>query len=314
MSKNEESKLFHGMAILSASLLFCSFLSLDISAAAAELESTAVVPAEPLDPPWPNIAIVALNDSPCPYNNGAAFGGSGDTYIHGGIFTNGCLTGNGNNFDVIVDDGYIRYVGGFHGYNNFDPDPEQVNIPITEIVDLEEVIQAECAKLPFYPPASYKQTTEQTILYPGNYLGPSFIDGNTELIPGLYCVTEDITIDAGESVVGSDVTIFLQGGNVTINGGALLNLSAPKREVGPLNIFRHLLFYVTQGDITWGCGSGQYAEGRVYAPMGDIQVSGNFGYGAVTLNTQFVGWNVEVTGNSIIDIMPYFLEDFVDSD
>ena len=318
MRKNEESKRIHYLAILVSILLFCSLLLLDISSAAAEPGSKGVEAVEPVNPPWPKDAIVALNDGLCDGNlNGAFFGGSGDTFVmKGGIFTNGCLRGNGSYYFVYVDHGYVRYVGGTSGPLNFDPDPEQVNIPITEIVDLAEVIQAECDKLPFYPAVSPIRSAEQTILYPGNYLGSNFIDGATELKPGLYCVTGNIAINADDHVTGTDVTIFLTGGSVSINGGASLVLSAPQQEIGPLNIFRHLLFYVKEGNVTWNSGSDHHAAGRVYVPEGKIALSGNSALGATFLNTQFVGWNVEVTGNATIEIFPEFLDDplpFVES-
>lgn len=316
MKKNDRSNFAQGLAAFFCILAICSLLLVDLSFVQAASQAQAAGNVEPLDPPWPTDAIVALNDGPCGGDNGAAFGGSGDTHISdGGIFTNGCLSGNGSAFDVYVDNGHVRYVGGFAGSENFTPDPEQVNTPITEIVDLVEVIQAECDKLPFYPAVSPIRSAEQTILYPGNYLGSNFIDGNTELKPGLYCVTGNIAINADDHVTGTDVTIFLTGGSVSINGGASLVLSAPQQEIGPLNIFRHLLFYVTEGDVIWNGGFSQYAVGRVYAPEGKITLNGVNVMGLVLL-TQFVGWNVEVYGNAEIDIMPYFLDDplpFVDS-
>jgi hypothetical protein len=310
MTKKYKLNLVRSLAALFSVLVFCSLLFLDLPFAWAASVDQGAGNVEPLDPPWPSDAIVALNDGPCGGGNGASFGGSGDTIIYdGGIFTNGCLSGNGNNFDVIVENGYVRYVGDFHGSNNFDPDPEQVNIPIMVFVDLVEVIQAECDKLPSHPARSPIRSSIQTILYPGNYLGSNFIVGDTELKPGLYCVTGNIAIDAGEQVTGAEVTIFLTGGSVWISGGTSLNLSAPRQEIGPLNIFTHLLFYVTEGNVTWNSGSEHQAVGRVYAPQGKITLSGNSAQGVTQLNIQLVGWNVEVTGNSTINILPGFLDD-----
>jgi hypothetical protein len=317
MGKNEESKRIHYLAMLVSILLFCSLMLLDISSAAAELGRKGVEAVELLDPPWPKDAIVALNNGECGGHNGAVFGGTGDTYINpGGIFTNGCLAGNGSAYQVIVDYGYVRYVGQFSGSENFDPNPEKVLLPITWTVDLVKDIRAECAKLPDYKLENSTPHVEQTTLYPGNYPGLSFGDGDWILMPGLYCVAGDITVAPSAMLEGDSVTLFVIGGDVSINGGALLALSAPRQKTGTLNIFTHLLFYVTEGNVTWTGGSDQHAYGRVYAPQGKITLSGNSSLGATFLNVQLVGWNVEVTGSSEIEILPGFLDDplpFVES-
>jgi hypothetical protein len=310
MGKNEESKRIHYLAMLVSILLFCSLMLLDISSAAAELGSKGVEAVEPLNPPWPNDAIVALNNGECGGYNGAVFGGTGVTIISsGGIFTNGCLAGIGNNYDVIVTNSTIRYVGGFWGSNNFDPDPEQVYEPITEFVDLVDVIQTECDKLPDFKADISPRHIEQTILYPGNYPGLSFGDGDWTLMPGLYCVTGNVYINAYANVQAESVTLFVIAGDVSINGDPSLVLSAPQQEIGPLNIFTHLLFYVAEGNVTWNSGSDHHAAGRVYAPQGKITLSGNSSLGATFLNVQLAGWNVEVTGSSEIEILPGFLDD-----
>lgn len=290
------------VSTLILSLLLCS----DVAQAGKGIEVV-----EPVFPPWPKDAMVALNDAACDGNqNGAIFGGSGDTYImKSSIFTNGCLRGNGDQYMVAVRNGAVRYVGGQSGPMNFQPAPIQASTPITETVDLVNIIQAECDKLPVYPRIRSTRLYDQTIIYPGNYTGDQLPDGEWKMMPGLYCVTGDMNFTANDHVVAENVTIFLHGGSIYVNGNAELLFSAPRQEVGPLNIFTHLLFYLTEGDLIWNASSQQSAAGRIYAPLGRIVVNGSSAE-RITLHTQLIGWNVEITEIGTIEFFPDFLDYF----
>jgi hypothetical protein len=225
-------------------------------------------------------AVVGLNTADCPGNNGVSFGGSGDTIIDGGgIWSNGCLSGNGDNFDADIINGNVNYAGGFHGNNNFDPDPSQV--PYT------------------LPPSSFEIPM------------PNCNDGDAHrvnslpdtLSAGLWCVNagHNVNLNNG-SIEGYGVTIVLVDGSLSINGGVTVNLAAPVTDPDPSPAVAGLLFYVPNGDITINGGSEQHYEGLIYAPNNDCTINGNSAFGTLEMNTQIVCFNVAITGNTTINI------------
>jgi hypothetical protein len=263
---------------------------------------------EPEEISWPKDAIVAMNPSGCEGNpNGAVFGGSGDiTISRGGIYTKGCLRGNGSDYDVFVADGFVRYEGETSGSMNFYPPEFKTFLPVPVPVDFVDLIKAQCAGLPFHWKAISMQSGGQEFLYPGNYKSLTFDSGDWIMMPGLYCLTEDLRINPDAHLEGQAVTIFIQRGDVLASGTAEIYLSAPQQAAIPLNLFTHLLLYLAEGDFTWNGGPDQQIDGRVYAPKGNMQVNGGSEMDYHFLN-QFIGWNVEVSGNGSIEIFPYFL-------
>jgi hypothetical protein len=225
-------------------------------------------------------AVVGLNSADCPGNNGVAFGGNGNTIIDGGgVWSNGCLSGNGNSFGAEIINGDVNYAGGFHGNNNFNPDPSQV--PYT------------------LPPSSFE------IPMP-NCNDPDAHNVNSlpdTLTPGLWCVNagHNVILNNGE-INGSGVTIVVVDGNISINGGVTVNLASPITDPDPSPAVAGLLFYVPNGNITINGGSDQHYEGLIYAPHGDCSITGNSALGTLEMNTQIVCWNVEISGSAEIDI------------
>jgi len=217
-------------------------------------------------------AIVALNDAPCQGNqNGAIFGGNGDTNINGGgIWTNGCLSGNGNSYNVDVINGSVNYAGSTSGNMNFNP--EQTQSPYT------------------LPPSSYEIPAPNCN---GRWVGN--LSGT--LAPGLYCLNGDVKKLDG--VNGNGVTIYIQG-DLSVNGNDVVNLSAPQQNPDPAPAIPGVLFYVT-GDVTINGNSDQWYLGMIYAPDGYCKINGTGGTWN-TLHTQIICWDVEVTGTADIDI------------
>ena len=80
-------------------------------------------------PPMPlafGKAIIALNDAGCSGNKyGVIFSGSSQTTVTGGgVWSNGCLTGNGSSFTVTVNDGGVGFAGSSTGtLSNIIPSP-----------------------------------------------------------------------------------------------------------------------------------------------------------------------------------------------
>jgi hypothetical protein len=218
-------------------------------------------------------AIVALNPADCQGNqNGAIFGGNGQTHIvGGGVWSNGCLRGNGNSWDVTVENGSVSYVGEQSGSEHWTPNPQQA--PHTIPSDYFEVPEPDCT---------------------GHWVSANDLSGNLD--PGLYCVNSNVNLD---DVSGAGITIYING-DLRVNGNPTINLSAPSRSPNPDPAIPGLLFYVT-GDITVNGSSDQWYLGMVYAPAGYCKFNGTGGTWD-TLHTQIVCWDVEVTGTADIDI------------
>lgn len=224
-------------------------------------------------------AIVALNPDGCQgQQNGATFHGTADILVQGsGIFTNGCLRGNGSP-DVVATAGGINYVGDLEGSASlFDPAPEHVSTPLPAAA--YEIDPPDCS----HPDAHH---------VPGrNLVG--------ELEPGLYCVTGNLQINGNDSLIGSGVTIVILNGFVHINGNATIQLTAPAESPDPSPAIAGLLFYMppTNHNVMRINGNSEsYYQGTILATGSDVDVLGTAAIDAY--RTQIIGWNVQVGGTS----------------
>ena len=257
-------------------------------------------------PPMPlafGKAIIALNDSACSGNNyGVIFSGTSQTTVTGGgVWSNGCLTGNGTSFTVTVNDGGVGFAGSSTGtLSNINPAP--LYIP-SEIPTYSTIVQEpDCSGLPNRTvPKSGDATLE-----PGIYDEIKWTGGNLTLGPGLYCVTGSKGISlTGGSLLGDGVTIFLESGGVSITGNVdPVDLRAPDTVPNPSPAIAGVLLYLANGNantISVTGNSTAFYLGTVYAPDGDLYFSGASGTNP-TFNTQLIGNNVEVSGGATIDI------------
>jgi hypothetical protein len=230
-------------------------------------------------------AIVALNEAPCSGNsNGVVFGGSSEIdIIGGGVWSNGCLRGNGNEFGVNVEDGGVSYVGETSGeMGNINPPPQQQPDPLPP--NSYDVPPPNCSD-----PAAY------------NHADIVLNNGTLEMEPGLHCVSGRIRINGG-TFTGTDVTFYVTGSGVTISGNAEVQLNAPAQGSNPAPAIEGVLFYVPNGDVSLE-GTGQsWFLGLVYVPNGSIEVIGT-GDVDQTFHTQLIGYDVFVSGNALIDII-----------
>jgi hypothetical protein len=237
--------------------------------------------------PWVHgNAIVSLNPAPCVgHQNGGVYYGSGNVEVNGGgIWTNGCLTGNGHPY-VIVDDGGIYYGG------EFDPgnviwDPYPPDDPINYQI----------------PPAMYDVGEVNCT---GRWVDNNDIprDG-TPLDPGLYCMNEAFVVNAHDTIIGNGVTfVFYE--DVTFNGRATIQLSAPHSDPDPAPAIAGVLFYAPRDPINATCPNqtltingtaDSYFIGLILAPCSDISLIGNGS--SDTYMGQIVGWNVLIGGNA----------------
>lgn len=248
-------------------------------------------------------AIIALNEDPCSGNQkGLIFSGTSDTTVTGGgVWSNGCLTGNGTGFTVTVNNGGVGFAGTSTGtLTNIQPSPEHIPSPLPHYST--EINEPSCAGLPSRTAPSNGNAT----LQPGVYDRIHWTVGNLTLSPGLYCISGKQGVDIqGGSLYGNGVTIYLQTGGVTINGNVdPVDLRAPLEYPDPSPAVPGVLMYMAKGnasEINVSGNSSSFYLGTVYAPDGDLFFAGDSSTNP-TFNTQLIGYNVEVSGGALIDI------------
>lgn len=248
-------------------------------------------------------AIIALNTSGCSGNKyGVIFSGSSNTTVTGGgVWSNGCLTGNGTSFTVTVNDGGVGFAGSSTGtLTNINPSPEHIPSPLPDYSTV--VGEPDCSGLSNRTvPNSGDATIE-----PGIYDEIKWTGGALTFNPGLYCITGSKGMSvSGGSLLGDGITIFLSTGGVTISGNVSpVDLRAPVEDPNPAPAIPGILFFLANGNtetISVTGNSTSFYLGTVYAPDGDLFFSGASGTNP-TFNTQLIGNNVEVSGGATIDI------------
>jgi len=248
-------------------------------------------------------AIVALNNSACSGNsNGVIFSGTSNTTVTGGgVWSNGCLTGNGTSFDVTVNNGGVGYAGTATGtLSNINPSPEYIPSEIPEYSTF--VSEPSCAGLPSRTVPLVGNAT----LEPGVYEKIKWTGGDLTLNPGLYCVTNSQGVDiTGGTILGDGVTLFVKTGGISISGNVTpVDIRAPEESPNPAPAIPGVLFFLAYGNtntISITGNSNTFFLGTVFAPDGDLYFSGDSGTNP-TFNTQLIGNNVEVSGGASIDI------------
>ncbi|MEJ2412372.1 MAG: Tad domain-containing protein [Anaerolineales bacterium] len=248
-------------------------------------------------------AIVALNKSACSGNiNGVIFSGSSTTTVTGGgVWSNGCLTGNGTGFNVTVNNGGVGYGGASTGtLTNINPAPQYIPGTLPDYSVL--VGEPNCSGL---PNRTVPKSGDAT-LQPGIYDEIKWTGGALTFSPGLYCITgsKGISISGG-SILGDGVTLFVTNGGVDISGNVdSVDLRAPEESPDPSPALPGVLMFLAYGNsntISVTGNSTSFYLGTVFNPDGDLYFSGSSGTNP-TFNTQLIGNNVEVSGGAIIDI------------
>jgi hypothetical protein len=226
-------------------------------------------------------AIIALNPGSCQgQQNGLLFHGNSYTLLYGKAISNGCLRSVGTH---TVESSGVEYVGEYDNKNSqvkIIPDPYQVSTPVSV-----DVAAPNCSD-----PAAHQMN------------GKDF-KGDVSLEPGLYCISGDVTINAGDTVKGDDVTLYFMDGKLTINGGATVQLSAPYAPgVNVSPALSNILFYFpgTNGDgenVKINGNSDSYFTGVIYAPGSEVEFLGTSHTEGVD-TTQIIGWDVRVGGTA----------------
>lgn len=229
-------------------------------------------------------ALVALSPQPCSGNKyGALFLGTGDTDITGGgVFSNGCIRGNGSAEVDVTGGGIFGHYLDVNG-GTFSPAPQTTTftIPISEY----DIPIPDCNN-----PHAHKITAK--VFAKSNYVK------GTPLEPGLWCITGDVTINAGDKVYGTGVTIFKPDGGFTVNGAADIKLSAPPNKPDPSPAIGGVLLYLpisNPSDVKLNGGSGSFYDGMIIAPRSSMTLNGN---ASDYVHGQVVGWTVFVSGTN----------------
>ena len=241
----------------------------------------AVTRVNPRQPVASGQAIVALNPVPCSgQSHGAGFHGTADVVVQGsGIFSNGCLRGDGG--PVVIAEGDIMYAEEYNNNGNFTPAPSQVSDRISR--DDFNIPLPDCSA--------------------GTTWGASQFESQSNLAAGLHCVIPDHKSKAsfnGGTLSGSEVTIVLKDVELTINGNVEVDLSAENASdpaVDGLLIYAHATnssFCNSVPDIILNGNGDSSFYGTIFAPCYDVDVLGTADMEA--FQSQIIGWNVEFGG------------------
>lgn len=261
---------------------------------AVESKVEAVARIRPRQPPFYGNAIVALNQAACSGNStGVNVGGDLTLNISGGgVFSNGCLGGDGASYVAVVQDGGVSYVGEQSGTMNFE---DEDGDPIV-VQDVDTILPSDYLNIE--PNCNMPAVTV------------THITDSRTLEPGLYCITGDdsgfaIKLAANEFLAGDGVTLYIMQGAVDISGGAVLDLKAPGDN--PVNnAISGLLFYITSvgKEINIEGTSTSSIVGLIYAPYSSITLTGTADAETpVNFSTQVIGLNVNLRGNVSMNVI-----------
>ena len=218
--------------------------------------------------------------------------GTPDTYVNGGgILSNAGMTGNGS-FTVTVSPHTlpINYVTGSAPTGTWSPAPHKIqeSIVVTDITSPD----SQCDGLT-------NRNTSGSTWQPGQY-GSVTVNAQDDITlqPGLYCF-DSLHVNGQAAFRGTGVTIYMRG-DLTINGGADINLAAPTGEVSPA--IRNVVIYCAPDtDVQLNGNSGSSYTGTIYCPQSDLVLTGT-GDVNPTYHTQIIGKTVEFGGTASLRI------------
>jgi hypothetical protein len=142
---------------------------------------------------------------------------------------------------------------------------------------------------------------------PGVYCGGMKLNAGAEvtLNPGIYYLDGgDLTVNGGATLTGDGVTLVFTSKNrngfatASINGGATINLTPPKTGATAGIVMFGDRGIPTGSSFKFNGGAQQYLGGAIYLPTAAISFSG--GAGTSTSCTQLIGDTVAFVGNSAL--------------
>jgi hypothetical protein len=226
---------------------------------------------------------------------------------------NGCSLYDNSDHDTALTVGgsatvqadFVGVVGGI-GSSSGITATNGIRTRISPVVDPYADVQA-----PSYSGCDQRNYTAKTTesINPGVYCGGIGLNANAVLTlnPGIYILDGGgLTINGGATVNGDGVTLFFTSSTgrdwagVTINGNANVNLKP--MTYGPT---RGMVVFADRNtpqgtSFKFTGGSSQYFAGAIYVPSGAINFAG--GADSSTTCTQVIGDTVTFTGNSNLAI------------
>lgn len=260
-------------------------------------------------------AIVSLNEiENCNGNqNGIVFSGDAVVTIDGGgVFSNGCLSGNGNSLDVNVTNGSITHVGELetNHLGTFEPNPDDgEGLTLPDYAVLYKT--PDCSLVPNFgsPDDSFKNNASGDIPA-GNYTQIKMNGDVTLEGGGLYCMYGDFNMGNNNVTIDDPslgVTIYLISGSINSDGNGEVQLLAPPSDAPP-PAMPGMLIYLAWGNtglVKLRGNSSSVYVGTIFAPDGRIDIAGDVNVPPgvfAEFNTQLIGLDVEIGGNTYLDI------------
>ena len=134
---------------------------------------------------------------------------------------------------------------------------------------------------------------------PGNWSGTFPPSGVKTLNPGIYCIKGDFKLNSKDNLTGSGVTIYMQSGGITWNGGANVNLSAPTSgDLAGMLIFAPMSNTST---MNFNGNATSLLTGTVLMPAAPIIYNGTGNLNPSYV--QIIGYTVELTGSNTTNIL-----------
>jgi Flp pilus assembly protein TadG len=246
----------------------------------------------------------------------------------GGIFSNSCAEFKGTTY-VDVKSGKIEYYKDSYWLKSGNcPHPEDCLVsPEPTPAEDYHPITYENIPAPVCLAGSETNVTvgtgNEATLNPGNF-GSIRITGKGKITlnPGLYCISEEITVNDG-TFIGEGVTIYYtnttpsSGDGIFITGGDIKllaqNLSpntvTPSTGVAGLGAIEDMLIYLgrdSDARVELKGNGGSVFGGTVYAPSSNIFIGGtpnlDSGDDTVTYATSIIGYDVTVSGTANLNI------------
>ena len=134
---------------------------------------------------------------------------------------------------------------------------------------------------------------------PGNWSGTFPPNGVTTLNAGTYCVSGNFKLNGGDKLTGLGVTIYMQSGGISWNGGAEVKLSAPTS--GDL---AGLLIYAPMSNtsaMSFNGNANSILTGTIFMPAAPIAYSGTGNLNPSYV--QIIGYTIELTGSNDTNIL-----------
>lgn len=232
-------------------------------------------------------------------------GGASVTTKGGGVFSNSCINGGTINLTGIGSvqwngpgDTISTTVTGGIKKRSIDPLPaiEQPQNPCTKPpggVWPTTVIQGNNTFSPGYYGSINSKNTKTT---------------GTHLLPGLYCIKNDVITDANGNLWGTRVTIFVDQGDISFGANSDVSLTAPDCETsdsacGVPPAIRGILFYlnpIPTHTFSFAPGRSAYFEGTILGTTTSMNLQGHAD--PDSFHTQIIVNNYGANGNTALSI------------